>query len=87
MSTTEPKYTQIRDLRKSPDPHEPSFSDEEEFVNSQPSYIQNEDDIHYQMDRSGHRSCNSYTGSQQRSTRDGVCTKCDISFHPIERID
>ena len=36
----------IRDLRKLLDPNEPSLSDEEKFVNRQPFYIQNEDDIY-----------------------------------------
>ena len=81
MSTSESKYPQIRSLRAVPDPREPSYSDEENFVNRQPLYVQNEDDIRDQIDRTCHRNCNSSTAPHQRSTRDSVCNKGDIFFN------
>ena len=67
-------YPQLRDLRTEPDPREPSYSDEESFVNCQPSFVQNEDNIHQKIDRSCHRSSNSCTGSHERPTKESVST-------------
>jgi hypothetical protein len=71
-------YPQLRDLRAEPDPREPSYSDEESFVNCQPLFVQNEDDIHQKIYRSCHRSSNSCTGSHERSTKESVSTSLKL---------
>ena len=75
-------YPQLRDLRTEPDPREPSYSDEESFVNCQPLFVQNEDDIHQKIDRSCHRISNSCaTGSShERSTKESVRTSLILHF-------